>query len=72
MLHKGWGPELRVGGNKNKNQWTRIDKGANKDHKELMLNTDLCFAYRNNKDMASCVDSNGGKNDPNSDSACAE
>jgi len=54
LLYKGWGPELAVGNNKNKNQWKRIDKGFNNEHKEMMLNSDLCLIYDNNRNYAFC------------------
>jgi len=47
LLAKGWAPEKAIAGNTAKNQWKRIDVGANeaKLGKEMMLNTDLCLAY---------------------------
>ncbi|CAK9108432.1 Putative ascorbate peroxidase (HvAPX1) [Durusdinium trenchii] len=47
ILAKGWGPEVAVAGNAQKNQWKRVDAGANETGlgKEMMLNTDLCLAF---------------------------
>lgn len=47
---KGWGPELAVGGDDNRNQWKRIDLMAGVND-EMMLTTDLCLAYQNNYDF---------------------
>lgn len=47
ILHKGWGIERAVNGNANKNQFKRIDLGANTaTHKEMMLSTDMCLAMK--------------------------
>lgn len=65
ILIKGWGPQLAVGGNVNKNQWARIDKGAadaDQYHIEMMLNTDLCLAYDNNFRHAECMDEHDDNN----------
>lgn len=56
MLARGWGPELAVGGNPKKNQWRLIDQGKESDHKEMMLNSDLCLAYQNNPVHAACME----------------
>lgn len=47
ILAKGWGPEVAVAGNTGKNQWQRIDAGADEAGlgKEMMLDTDLCLAF---------------------------
>lgn len=47
ILAKGWGPEVAVSGNTGKNQWKRVDVGADEATlgKEMMLNTDLCLAF---------------------------
>lgn len=45
ILFKGWGQELAVDGNRNKNQFKRIGRGSNGRHKEMMLTTDMCLAY---------------------------
>ena len=45
---KGWGPEKALGGNKEKNQWKVVDKGRKKNHKEMMLTSDMCLVYQNN------------------------
>jgi len=47
MLAKGWGPETSVNGNSAKNQWMRIDSGADEANlgKEMMLNTDMCLYF---------------------------
>lgn len=48
ILVTGWGPELEV--SPGKNQWQRVDKKAGGgSHHEMMLTTDLCMAFRNNK-----------------------
>lgn len=36
-------------GNTSKNQWQLSDQGAGGEHKEMMLNTDLCLAYSANQ-----------------------
>mmetsp|Transcript_62503 Transcript_62503/g.135684 ORF Transcript_62503/g.135684 Transcript_62503/m.135684 type:complete len:641 (-) Transcript_62503:115-2037(-) len=58
MLAKGWCPELDVNGCSDadaamgtcskKNQWQRcdVDREANNQAHEMMLNTDLCLAFR--------------------------
>jgi len=57
MLSRGWGPELAVGGDSNKNQWMLIDSGAsNENHKEMMLSSDMCLAYSNNAVHAACME----------------
>jgi hypothetical protein len=43
LLAKGWMPERLPSG---KHQWTRSDRGANTQIKEMMLNTDICFLYK--------------------------
>jgi len=52
MFANGWMAERAVGGNPNKNQWTRSDVGAthqqNVASKEMMLNTDICMAFNEN------------------------
>lgn len=52
ILFKGWGVELAVDGNTAKNQWKRIDEGADNTHKEMMLNTDMCLAMEGNHALA--------------------
>lgn len=54
MMRKGWGPNLLINGNEKKNQWSRADLGQNDEHKEMMLNTDLCLAYTNNVALTDC------------------
>ena len=46
IVLKGWAPELAVNGVSGKNQWKRIDHGSSQSHKEMMLDTDMCLAYR--------------------------
>ena len=48
MIARGWAPELAMDGNTSKNQWKLVDEGIT-DHKEMMLNTDLCLAYTHNQ-----------------------
>ena len=67
LLLKGWAPKLAVGGNPNKNQWTRVDVDAPSDHKDLMLNSDICLVYDNNKVLAECKKTNKG---PKGSKAC--
>eukprot|EP00929_Paragymnodinium_shiwhaense_P018231 TRINITY_DN12845_c0_g1_i4.p1 TRINITY_DN12845_c0_g1~~TRINITY_DN12845_c0_g1_i4.p1 ORF type:complete len:375 (-),score=72.05 TRINITY_DN12845_c0_g1_i4:428-1552(-) len=52
ILGKGWGPETSINGNPNKNQWKRIDRGADDAvlGKEMMLNTDMCFVFTMDND----------------------
>jgi len=45
MLTRGWGPDLAVNDNTERNQWKTIDSGPAGG---LMLNSDLCLAYDNN------------------------
>ena len=52
MLAKGWGRNLAVAGNQERNQWKRIDGGS---LDEFMLNSDLCLAYDNNLNHANCI-----------------
>lgn len=54
MLAKGWGPETSVNGNPAKNQWMRIDSGADEASlgKEMMLNTDMCLYFTMDDDGA--------------------
>jgi hypothetical protein len=54
MLAKGWSPEVAVNGVEGKNQWRRVDFGVDPNHKEMMLDTDMCLAYRTNLDLAVC------------------
>merc|ERR1712079_999859 len=42
LLAKGWMPERLSPG---KHQWTRVDVGKDAT-KEMMLNTDICLAYK--------------------------
>jgi len=49
LLTRGWGPDLAVGGNPERNQWKLIDAaGVSSAHPQMMLNSDLCLAYDNN------------------------
>lgn len=57
IILKGWGPELAVNGVSGKNQWQRLDRGIT-GHKEMMLDTDMCLVYNNNKDLADCKAAN--------------
>ena len=61
LLFKGWAPELAVAGNSERNQWQRIDKGKNAAVKEMMLNTDMCLAYDNNKPLGTCIAGSKGR-----------
>lgn len=54
MMYKGWGAKLAVGGNPQKNQWKRVDMKADQEHEEMMLTTDLCTSYKNNKKFTDC------------------
>lgn len=45
MLTRGWGPDLTINGNEERNQWKTVDIGAQGG---LMLNSDLALAYDNN------------------------
>lgn len=49
IVNKGWSPSIVKSGNKTKSQWTR--QGVKHDdkkneHPEMMLNTDMCLAYK--------------------------
>ena len=46
MIAKGWTTQLSVNGVSGKNQWARADKGRTDNHTELMLDTDICLAYK--------------------------
>ena len=59
IIAKGWAPELNIGGNPDKNAWKRIDAGVDPNHKEMMLNTDLCFVYEDNKLFGDCAIESG-------------
>jgi len=62
MLTRGWGPDLAVGGNPERNQWKTIDlAGASSDRPEMMLNSDLCLAYDNNSLHQACMKKNDFK-----------
>ena len=50
LLFKGWGTDLAVNGKVDKNQWKRVDQGFGNSHREMMLNSDLCVIYDQNKD----------------------
>ena len=53
---KGWGPQRAVGGNPEKNQWKIIDKSSAKDKGEqMMLDTDMCLLYNDNRNHAACM-----------------
>ena len=54
LLYKGWGPELAVNDNTEKNQWQRIDEKGMGDHKEMMLNTDMALVYTSNVKYEHC------------------
>jgi hypothetical protein len=54
IFTKGWAPEVGVGGVEGKNQWRRIDDGADPEHKEMMLDTDMCLAYKTNMELSIC------------------
>ena len=43
LLVQGWGPNLNIGGNSNRNQWKPIDNSTNNNI--MMLNSDICLAY---------------------------
>jgi len=60
LLLKGWAPDLAVGGKTDRNQWRRADSDAPSDFRHLMLNTDLCLVYDNNKEHQKCLDENKG------------
>lgn len=62
MVH-GWGPERAVGGNEGKNQWLLIDKSPDQEKaRQMMLNTDMCLFYQDNRLHAECMDEeHGGK-----------
>lgn len=47
-IMKGWGVERAINGNTEKNQWKLSDKTNNTNHKQFMLTTDMCLAYKNN------------------------
>lgn len=54
LIFKGWGPERAVGGNAEKNQWKIVDKTRFAEHKEIMLTSDMCLAYKNNRKLLDC------------------
>jgi hypothetical protein len=59
LLLSGWGPETGIGGNSKKNQWRMLDDIEASDHKQMMLNTDMCMMYKNNRNDDD--DTGGGK-----------
>lgn len=59
VLMKGWSREVNVNGNKEKNQWKVSDLTRKNKHKEMMLITDMCLAYKNLEDMVVCKQSGG-------------
>ena len=52
ILAKGWVPEKMKGG---KTQWARADIGIDPDHKEMMLTTDMCLAFKFSPQISKCV-----------------
>lgn len=46
-------------GNPEKNQWKRVDLGADRPHKELMLTSDICLAYKNQIELVDCIPKGG-------------
>ena len=54
LLLKGWGPSLQEANSKY--QWNRIDKGVDDDHKEMLLDTDMCMIYKTSVDYAECME----------------
>jgi catalase (peroxidase I) len=54
IITKGWIPELAVGGVEGKNQWARSDSGMDLEHKEMMLDTDMCLFYTTNRELSYC------------------
>jgi len=59
MLSRGWGPDLSVNGNEERNQWKPVDKGPAGG---FMLNTDLALAYDNNSLHQKCMAENNNNN----------
>lgn len=59
MLTRGWGPDLAVGGDPERNQWKTVDSGPSGG---LMLNSDLCLAYDNNSEHQKCMAENNNNN----------
>ena len=56
MAH-GWGPKRAVGGNENKNQWKLIDSSSDLEKgRQMMLDTDMCMFYQDNRDHAECME----------------
>jgi hypothetical protein len=51
MIAKGWTTQTSVNGVAGKNQWARADIGRENNHKEMMLDTDICLAYRHTEDL---------------------
>ena len=52
----GWGPDLAVNGNSDKNQWKLIDKSSQEDiDEQMMLNSDMCLFYQSNTKHAVCM-----------------
>lgn len=52
IVAKGWIPEISVGGVVGKNQWARSDVGMDLDHKEMMLDTDMCLYYKSKNELS--------------------
>lgn len=57
IIVHGWGPNRAVGGNPGKNQWILIDGSpANEKSQQMMLNTDMCLYYQDNRLHAECME----------------
>lgn len=53
LLKNGWGPEKPNSESGNtKAQWKLVDDGWNNEHKEMMLNTDMCLAFKKTRSAA--------------------
>jgi len=54
LLFKGWGPSYQE--TNGKFQWDRIDLGVDAEHREMLLDTDMCMAYKTSIDYAECLE----------------
>ena len=57
IMTNGWGPQRAVNGNPEKNQWKLIDASSSEEKgRQMMLNTDMCLFYQDNRLHAECMD----------------
>jgi hypothetical protein len=67
LIAKGWAPDTAVFGNEDKNQFIRADRGADNNHKEIMLSSDMCLAFERNEQTPGPGGGGGGGGDDDGD-----